>query len=102
MAAADFARMWLAVGPVPCLLCGALLLRRAAYAAIGRHNEALRVGYSIDWMHRARLAGLRFDVLPNVVLRRRIRAGSLSSRAGGADPAFLAMARLAIARQRER
>jgi glycosyltransferase involved in cell wall biosynthesis len=102
MPPAEFARMRLAEGPVPCLLCGALLLRRAAYAAIGRHNEALRVGYSIDWMHRARLAGLRFDVLPNVVLRRRIRAGSLSSRAGGADPAFLAMARLAIARQRER
>lgn len=94
------ARLRLPAAPVPCLLCGALLLRRVAYEAIGPNDVALRVGYTIDWMHRARLAGLRFAVLPDIVLRRRIRAGSLSSRAGGADPAFIAMARLAIARRR--
>ncbi|WPB82959.1 glycosyltransferase family 2 protein [Sediminicoccus rosea] len=90
----------LPVGPSPWLLSGALLLRRAAYDAIGPHDEALRAGQSIDWMHRARLAGLAFEVLPEVVLRRRIRQGSLSSRAGGADAAFLAMARRAIERRR--
>jgi len=100
MPPASIAHMRLAEAPVPCLLCGALVLRRAAYETIGPHDETLRVGYSIDWMHRARLSGLRFEVLPEVVLRRRIRAASLSSRAGGADPAFLAMARLAIARRR--
>jgi hypothetical protein len=77
-----------------------LLLRRPAYLAIGPQDEALLTGYSIDWMHRARLSGLAFQVLPDVVLRRRIRQGSLSSRAGGADAGYLAMARRAIVRRR--
>jgi len=94
------ARMVPQGGAVPCLLAGAVLLRRAVHDTIGPYDEALRVGYTIDWMHRARLAGALFDVLPEVVLRRRIRAGSLSSRAGGSQPGFLAMARLAIARRR--
>lgn len=90
----------LPAGPEPSLLYGALLLRRDAYDAVGPHDEALRAGQFIDWMHRARLAGLAFEVLPDVVIRRRIREGSLSSRAGGADAAFLGMARRAIARRR--
>jgi glycosyltransferase involved in cell wall biosynthesis len=90
----------IATEPAPCLLLGALLLRRDAYATIGPQDETLRIGFSIDWMHRARLAGLAFLVLPEVVLRRRVRQGSLSSRAGGADAGYLAMARRAIARRR--
>lgn len=87
-------------GPVPCLLSGALMLRRGAYATVGPHDEGLRAGHTIDWMHRARLAGLAFEVVPELVLRRRIREGSLSSRSGGADAAYVAMARLAIERRR--
>ncbi|WP_431302035.1 glycosyltransferase family 2 protein [Sediminicoccus sp. BL-A-41-H5] len=96
------ARRQLGLPPVPCLTTGALLLRRDALEAIGSYEETLRIGYNLDWMHRARAAGLAFETLPRVVLRRRIRLGSLSSRAGGSDAGYIEVARRAIARRRGR
>jgi glycosyltransferase involved in cell wall biosynthesis len=89
-------------GPEPCLLTGALLLRRHCFARAGLYPETLSVGYSIDWYHRAKAAGLVFGVLPDVVLHRRIHPGSLGHRSQRRDTAMVEMARRAISRRRER
>jgi glycosyltransferase involved in cell wall biosynthesis len=97
---ADAARFRLPSGPQPSLLGGALMIRRHAHERVGPYDESLPVGFAIDWIHRARLAGLRLEVLDEVVLRRRIRGGSLSAPSAARDRGYLEMARRAIARTR--
>lgn len=94
------ARFRIPEAPEPSLLGTALLLRREALATVGLYAEELRVGFAIDWMHRAQHAGLRFATLDDTVLRRRVRPGSLSRRSHDRDRNYLEMARRAIARAR--
>lgn len=94
------ARFRIPEAPTPALFGSALMLRRAAFDQVGFYDEALPVGFAIDWMHRARLAGLRFATLEDIVVRRRIREGSLSARSAARDRGYLEMARRAIRRGR--
>ena len=100
LSTAEAARFRLPGAPQPSLLGGALMVRRAAHARVGDYDETLPVGFAIDWIHRARLAGLRLVVLDDVVLLRRIRGGSLSGPGAERDRGYLEMARRAIARTR--
>ena len=88
-------------GPEPCLLSGAMLLRRHCFQRCGTFAENLWAGYFIDWYDRARAAGLIFGMVPNVLLLRRIRPGSLSHRSQKRDTAMVEMARRAIERRRK-
>jgi glycosyltransferase involved in cell wall biosynthesis len=88
-------------GPEPCWLLGGMLLRRHCFERCGSFAENLWVAYSIDWYDRARAAGLIFEMIPNVLLHRRIHPGSLSHRSRRGDSAMVEMARLAIKRRRE-
>ena len=94
------ARFRIPAAPTPGLFGSALMLRRAAIEQVGFYDETLPVGFAIDWMHRARLAGLRFATLDDVVVRRRIREGSLSARSAARDRGYLEVARRAIQRGR--
>ncbi len=58
--------------PLPGLLQGAMLARRASFDRVGPFAEDRTIGDFIDWYGRATMAGLRTDMLPDVVLRRRI------------------------------
>ena len=79
-------------------VAGATLLRREAFERVGAFDPSLRVGAWVDWVDRARFAGVVFGVVNEVVLRRRIHGGSLSARAGASG--LTGAARLAIARRR--
>lgn len=61
-----------------------------------------RVGDMIDWITRARERGYRFDMIPEVVALRRIRAGSLSDALSNADRnrGYVAAARNALLRRK--
>jgi glycosyltransferase involved in cell wall biosynthesis len=93
-------RYRLPAGPEPAWLLGAMLLRRRCFERLEPFAENLAAGYFIDWYDRARGAGLSFSMMPNVVLHRRIRPGSLSHRSHKRDVAMVEMARRAIARRR--
>ena len=83
----------------PAWLAGGMLLRRQAFDRAGRLDESLRVGAWVEWVDRARHAGCLFDAIDRIVLRRRLRPGTLSqSVARNAD--LLAVARAALARRR--
>ncbi len=56
---------------------GALLARRSTLAEVGRFDERLRVGEFVDWLARAQERGLRSEVVPQVVLHRRLHDGNL-------------------------
>ena len=89
-------------GPEPCWLLGAMLLRRHCFQRCEAFAENLWAGFAIDWYDRARAAGLIFGMIPNVLLHRRIRPGSLSHRSQRRDAAMVEMARRAIERRRKR
>jgi glycosyltransferase involved in cell wall biosynthesis len=88
-------------GPEPCWLLGALLLRRRCFERCPSFEQSLWVGYSIDWFDRALGTGLTFAMVPNVLLHRRIRPGSLSHRSAKGDQSMVELARRAIERRRK-
>lgn len=87
--------------PQPGWMSGTLLIRAAAFARVGRFAEDLSNGFAIDWFDRARAAGIRFLMVEDVLLRRRLHPGSLGARNRSSDAALLEMARRAIARRRQ-
>jgi glycosyltransferase involved in cell wall biosynthesis len=86
--------------PQPAWLTGALLVRREAFAAVGPFDEAMHAGHAIDWFDRARRIGLVFAMPKQVVLLRRVRPGSLSSRSARRDAGYALMAWRAVQRRR--
>ncbi|NTV95556.1 MAG: glycosyltransferase family 2 protein [Thiobacillus sp.] len=101
VSAAEAGRFAVPPAPQPGWLTGALLIRGAAFARVGRFAEDLSNGFAIDWFDRARAAGLAFYMPDTVMLRRRLHPGSLAARNRGSDSAMLEMARRAIARRRQ-
>jgi glycosyltransferase involved in cell wall biosynthesis len=86
--------------PVPGWLAGATLFRRQLWMKLGGMAADLRVGGWVDLMDRARRHGAHVVQHDNVVLRRRIRHGTLStSPQRNAD--WLLMAQRAIKRRRD-
>ncbi len=79
---------------------GAMLARRRLFETVGPFNESLRVGQFIDWIDRAQHAGARWQMRPELVLRRRLHPGSLTQRSAARDRDMIAMARLALQRRR--
>jgi glycosyltransferase involved in cell wall biosynthesis len=53
-------------------LASAMLLRKETFARVGPFETERRVGEFVDWIARARELGLREQVLPEVVLARRL------------------------------
>lgn len=58
-------------------ISGATMVRASAFRRVGPF-AALGGGHFLDWMDRARLAGLRFERSNELVLRRRLHNGSLT------------------------
>lgn len=83
----------------PAWLAGGMLLRRWAFDRAGLLDESLRVGAWVEWVDRARHAGCTFAAVDAVLLRRRLRPGTLSQ-AASRDADLLAVARAALARRR--
>jgi glycosyltransferase involved in cell wall biosynthesis len=58
--------------PRPGMLAGGMLITRATWDAVGEFDEDLPLGEFIDWVARARAAGVTEAVADELVLRRRI------------------------------
>jgi glycosyltransferase involved in cell wall biosynthesis len=83
-----------AQGPV----AGTMLIRRASFLKAGPFTD-VRLGEFIEWYARAVDAGLRFDTVQQVVLRRRIHAASTTATARDRS-AYLRAMQSIIARRR--
>jgi glycosyltransferase involved in cell wall biosynthesis len=93
-------RYRLSEAPQRAWVLGTLLAHRTIFAAVGPLAEDMMAGFVADWFDRARHAGLRFAVLDQVVLRRRIHPGTLSHRSKARDRGYALMARRALLRRR--
>jgi glycosyltransferase involved in cell wall biosynthesis len=81
-------------------IAGAMLATRRALSVIGPFSESVRAGEFIDWFMRAREAGMRTLMLPDVVLARRIHAGNHGVRERDAyAPDYLSIVRHALGRR---
>jgi len=65
-------------GPVPGFLMETLMARPAAFARIGGFDTGFGLAEDTDWFARARDAGLKMAVLPEVLLRKRVHARNAS------------------------
>ncbi len=79
---------------------GAILLRREALEQVGPFDESLRIGADGDWILRASQAMGPLLVLPETVLEKGVRAGSLSTDVEAYRREMLLIARRFIRRAR--
>ena len=89
------------VPPQPALTPGGVLFDRQVHRRIGPFSEQLRIGTDTEWFVRLRESDARFDVLPEVVLWKRVdRRASLSKDVARYRSELLGVARAHIARTR--
>jgi glycosyltransferase involved in cell wall biosynthesis len=85
--------------PFRSFLTGTAIVRHGAYEAVGMFDEDLPRGEDVEWFMRAQDAGLPMAWVPDVVLRYRLRAGTLSSRRVDRADGLLAALRTTVQRR---
>ncbi|MPZ48109.1 MAG: glycosyltransferase [Dehalococcoidia bacterium] len=81
------------------LSAGTMLIRRQAFLRVGLFSSDRRMGEFIDWFARAQDAGLRHEVMQQVMLRRRVHGDNITLKAPhGAD--YLHVLKAALDRRR--
>lgn len=64
--------------PVPGWIMEALVIRRTVFDKVGLFDPSYPVGEDTDWFARARDAGMIGEVLPEVLVRKRVYGGNAS------------------------
>jgi glycosyltransferase involved in cell wall biosynthesis len=77
-----------------------MLARAELFGQIGGFNEGIDVGEDLDWLMRATDAGIRHELLADVVLHQRLHASNASYRLADALAMRLRTARESLARKR--
>jgi glycosyltransferase involved in cell wall biosynthesis len=84
----------------PAFIVETLLARRRAFERVGVFDPSFSVAEDVDWFARARDAGLRIDVLPEVLVHKRVHSANTSLNAAENDHQLLRAARAAVKRKR--
>jgi len=80
----------------------ALLARRAVFDRVGVFDTALTVAPDIDWFARVKDAGLRVEVVPDVLVSKRVHDANLSNLGRATlGREVVELLRRSVARQRE-
>jgi glycosyltransferase involved in cell wall biosynthesis len=87
---------------LPAPFKGALLIRRESFFRVGLFDTSLTLGDFIDWYKRAMEAGLKFLMLPDVVLKRRIHDDNSSVRDRHAEKDYVKIMKAALDRKRKK
>jgi len=80
-------------------VCSGLLAHRRAFDRAGGFETNLRVGEFVSWFERAQAGGLRFETLPELLLKRRVHRGN-SVNDHGAKVDYLRLLKRRIDRRR--
>ena len=86
--------------PMPWTAPNLMLIRRRSFERVGPFSSTLRVGVTVDWFARASEAGLRYEILPDVVLERRLHTQNNGLRERDARSQYLQVIRAALERRR--
>jgi glycosyltransferase involved in cell wall biosynthesis len=87
-------------GAVRGYVAGAMLVRRDAFLRVGLFRTDWRTGEFIDWFARAEEAGLKFGLVAEVVLWRRIHASNFGIRNRDAAVEYTRIVRESLRRRR--
>lgn len=87
-------------GPMPGYLAGTAMVRAGLFAKVGAFDPRFRVGEFIDWMARAKAAGLTTQMLPQETLRRRIHASNTGVTERDSRVDYIKVVREALARKK--
>ncbi len=85
---------------VPGLSTGAMLARRDVFARVGPFDSGYRIGEFVDWYSRAAHLGLRTQMLPEVVMRRRIHDTNMGLRERHHQKDYLRLLKAGLDRRR--
>jgi glycosyltransferase involved in cell wall biosynthesis len=66
--------------PMPSYQFSSLLIRRASFDRVGPIDPEAGTGATFDWVSRARAAGIRTAMLPDLLVRRRVHGSNMSRR----------------------
>jgi len=86
--------------PMPWTAPNLMLIRRDSFDRVGPFTTAVRVGVTVDWFARASEAGLRYSILPDVVLERRLHTQNNGLRESASRSQYLEVIRQAMERRR--
>jgi glycosyltransferase involved in cell wall biosynthesis len=87
--------------PLPAWTCASLLARRELFEAVGPFDPSLLIGDDNDWFLRARHYGALMELLPDVLVYRRLHGANLSRQRFDEIPdALLRIAKLNLDRRR--
>jgi glycosyltransferase involved in cell wall biosynthesis len=89
-----------AAEPMPWTAPNLMLIRSESFQRVGPFTTAVRVGVTVDWFARAAEAGLRYAVLPEVVLERRLHTENNGLRERASRSQYLQVIRQAMERRR--
>ncbi|MGH9172562.1 MAG: glycosyltransferase family A protein [Acidimicrobiales bacterium] len=85
-------------GPFPAC-AGTMLARRSVLDLVGGYDEALDLAYDVDWLARAKDAGVRAGRVDSLCLRYRIHGRNTSSDAAAVHAAMLGLLRSSVHRR---
>jgi glycosyltransferase involved in cell wall biosynthesis len=86
-------------GPFPAC-AGTMLARRAVLEAVGLFDETLALAYDVEWLARAKDAGVQAGAVEQLCLRYRIHRGNSTADARAVHLAMLGLLRTSVRRQR--
>lgn len=86
--------------PMPWTAPNLMLIRRAAFDRVGLFETSVRVGVTVDWFLRAKEAGLRYTVLSETVLERRLHTENNGIREAASRSQYLAVLKASLDRRR--
>ena len=89
-----------AAEPMPWPAPNLMLIRRESFARVGPFSEDVKVGVTVDWYARAKEAGLRDAVLPEVVLERRLHLTNNGLRERDSRQQYLHVLKASLDRRR--
>jgi glycosyltransferase involved in cell wall biosynthesis len=88
--------------PLAGYVCGTLLARRAAFDKVGPFNPALPHGDSTDWFLRAREKNIITELLPDILLYRRLhQTNRIRTMGSSSRTEFLRIVKSIIDRRRQ-
>src|SRR3954469_101781 len=89
-----------AAEPMPWPAPNLMLIRRESFARVGPFSEDVKVGVTVDWYARAKEAGLRDAMLPEVVLERRLHLTNNGLRERDSRQQYLHVLKASLDRRR--
>ena len=86
-------------GPFPAC-AGTMMARRELLDSVGPYNETIRLAYDVEWLARAKDAGVAAGHIDELTLRYRIHSGNTSADRPNVHQAMLGLLRASLDRRR--